>query len=708
VNPLRRIDTWFRTHPILTDVLVACLLVFLFSMVSVGLVAPESGGSTQYRLFQVVTYVCAVGQLAPWAIRRWKPVLSAAIVVFFCLVQLLVGPDLLPSLIAVPMTVHNLAANGPRWASFAGLGTALAGSLFNGIKVGYFPAPSFDPSGQMVLSRPLTEPGELTGGALVVGVGTAVACTAIVLAAWAFGDLARTRRLALEQLRDRARQLEVEAAQERALAAADERNHIAREMHDIVAHSLQVIITQADGGRYAGAQDPAVAVGTLQTISDTGRRALGEMRRLLGVLRGPEAVELHPQPGLADVDGLVETIQLTGLEVEFTVEGTPRGPGGADQHGPPRRPERGGRGPAALDGPGTGDLRGRRRPGRRRVRGEPRLGPGPDGTARADRPVRRFGLGGPAPGRWLQRAGHRALPGDLNRAGPFPVPPHQEDPSPGEPRGRCPLLVVGMADDGMVTSDPAPIRVALVDDQQLVRSGLGMLINSQPDLDVVGEASTGREAVASPSVRGADVILMDVRMPQLDGIAATRALLGEVDDGGRAPGAEGAGSAAAPGTTGRRDGNGAVAGPRVVVLTTFDLDEYALEAIEAGASGFLLKDAPPEELLAAIRTVHRGDAVIAPSTTRRLLDHMAPTLRRDHAADRRRQQESAAVESLTPREREVLELMARGDSNQEIAAGLFLSEATVKTHVGRVLSKLRARDRVQAVVTAYRTGVAHP
>jgi DNA-binding NarL/FixJ family response regulator len=281
--------------------------------------------------------------------------------------------------------------------------------------------------------------------------------------------------------------------------------------------------------------------------------------------------------------------------------------------------------------------------------------------------------------------------------------------------------------------------VALVDDQQLVRSGLAMLINSQPDLEVVAEASNGRDAVASPAVRSADVVLMDIRMPQMDGITATRALLPQVPDAGRSPdaataagassrGSAGSAPAAAgrPGSGGRATPGGpeggrtdppsslggatagAPEGPRVVVLTTFDLDEYALEAIEAGASGFLLKDAPPEELLAAIRTVHRGDAVIAPSTTRRLLDHMAPTLRRDQAADDRRQRETAAVDSLTPREREVLGLMARGDSNQEIAAGLFLSEATVKTHVGRVLAKLGARDRVQAVVTAYRAGLVRP
>ncbi|WP_308190762.1 response regulator transcription factor [Arthrobacter hankyongi] len=223
--------------------------------------------------------------------------------------------------------------------------------------------------------------------------------------------------------------------------------------------------------------------------------------------------------------------------------------------------------------------------------------------------------------------------------------------------------------------------MALVDDQQLVRGGLKMLINSQPDLEVVAEAGNGREALASLAAASADVVLMDVRMPDMDGIEATGKLLG------------------------RAGATDTAQGPKVVVLTTFDLDEYALAAIQAGASGFLLKDAPPEELLAAIRTVHRGDAVIAPSTTRRLLDHVAPLLRAPGPETGRH---TAAVDSLTPREREVFLLIAQGLSNPEIAAQLYLSEATVKTHVGHILAKLGARDRVQAVVIAYETGIVTP
>jgi DNA-binding NarL/FixJ family response regulator len=230
----------------------------------------------------------------------------------------------------------------------------------------------------------------------------------------------------------------------------------------------------------------------------------------------------------------------------------------------------------------------------------------------------------------------------------------------------------------------APIRVALVDDQQLVRSGFGMLINSQADLQVVAEAGNGIEAIQALNAATADVVLMDVRMPGMDGIEATRRILEQ---------------AAAQPTGSQR------AEVKIVVLTTFDLDEYALAAIQAGASGFLLKDAPPEELLEAIRTVYRGDAVIAPSTTRRLLDHVAPLLRNQTPEQ---SEHAAAVERLTAREREVFQLIAQGQSNPEIAAGLFLSEATVKTHVGHILAKLGARDRVQVVVIAYETGVVAP
>lgn len=214
------------------------------------------------------------------------------------------------------------------------------------------------------------------------------------------------------------------------------------------------------------------------------------------------------------------------------------------------------------------------------------------------------------------------------------------------------------------------IRVFLVDDQQMVRGGFRMLVESQPDMEVVGEAGDGGEALERLAVARADVVLMDVRMPRMDGVEATRRLAAQPD------------------------------APRVVVLTTFDLDEYAFAALKAGATAFLLKDAPPEDLLSAIRTVHGGDAVVAPSTTRRLLDHFVDVLPDPHepAPDRR-------LDGLTEREREVLVLVGRGRSNTEIADELVVAEATVKTHVGRLLAKTGSRDRVQLVVLAYETGL---
>ena len=270
-----------------------------------------------------------------------------------------------------------------------------------------------------------------------------------------------------------------------------------------------------------------------------------------------------------------------------------------------------------------------------------------------------------------------------------------------------------------------PIRVMLVDDQRLVRGGLSMLVNSQPDLQVVMEADDGLAAIdvfdrMVSEGQAPQVILMDVRMPHCDGLEAARRIL-------------------------ERDGEREVSEEervRIIMLTTFDIDEYVYSAVRAGASGFLLKDTPPEQLLEAIRTVHRGDAVIAPSATRRLLEQMIPVLDSpapvvptapavesapaippaasaelpkatfipaEHASFEPVQDypHRELIEQLSPREFEVLGLIARGLSNAEITRELVLSEATVKTHVSHVLAKLGARDRVQAVIMAYEAGIAH-
>jgi DNA-binding NarL/FixJ family response regulator len=217
------------------------------------------------------------------------------------------------------------------------------------------------------------------------------------------------------------------------------------------------------------------------------------------------------------------------------------------------------------------------------------------------------------------------------------------------------------------------IRVLLVDDQPLLRKGFRMVLDAEDDLEVAGEAADGIEAIAEVQRTRPDVVLMDIRMPNLDGVEATRRIAGA--------------------------GDGA---PSVLILTTFDLDEYVYEALRAGASGFLLKDVPPEDLVTAIRVVAAGDAVVAPNVTRRLLDRFASSLPTSQPDKR---DELAA---LTERELEVLTLMGRGLSNGEIAAELYLGETTVKTHVGRVLMKLQLRDRVQAVVLAYDTGLVRP
>lgn len=217
------------------------------------------------------------------------------------------------------------------------------------------------------------------------------------------------------------------------------------------------------------------------------------------------------------------------------------------------------------------------------------------------------------------------------------------------------------------------IRIVVVDDQELVRSGFGMILASEPDFEVVGEAADGLEALDVIRLEAPDVVLMDVRMPNLDGVAATQKLLERGRD----------------------------TDPKVIILTTFDLDEYVYNALRAGAAGFLLKDTPPEALIEGVRTVASGDALLAPSITRRLIAQFAE----GSTATTR---EVPELVELTDREREVLLCVARGLSNAEIGEELFVGETTVKTHVSRMLAKLGVRDRVQAVVLAYESGLVTP
>src|SRR5581483_3999568 len=354
--------------------------------------------------------------------------------------------------------------------------------------------------------------------------------------------------------------------------------------------------------------------------SPTRGRAARRARRQRPPRRAARAAHPHRfTPSVAARDG---------------ADGVPDRAGGVDEHAEARR----------WRAPRVGDDRLPRRRGRAAHRGRRRRGRGARRRARGRGP----GTGRDAgAGRGLRRVG-----GDWGAAG-WRVP------------RRRPAHVLVMT-----------IRI-LLDDQPMLRMGFRMVFDAQPDLEVVGEAADGVDALAVLEHTPADVVLMDVRMPRMDGVEATKRI------------------AAMPEPT-----------PRVVILTTFDLDEYVFAGLRAGASAFLLKDVPPEELLHAIRVVASGDAIVAPSVTRRLLDQFVPHLPADGvpapAAG------APPSDPLTDREREVLLQVARGLSNAEVAAALFLSEATVKTHVGHILTKLGLRDRVQLVIHAYETGLVAP
>ena len=460
-----------------------------------------------------------------------------------------------------------------------------------------------------------------------------IAVPLVTIIAWLIGH-------SIRQAQARAELLRAQAAAQTAMA---ERLRIARELHDIVAHSIGIIAIQAGSGRRVFDASPAEARDALAAIEATSRETLSGLRRMVTGLRraepgsGPGQAPLGPAPGLADIERLAATTLDAGVQVEVDWRGS-REPLPADidlsafriiQEAVTNVVRHAGTGQCQVCDRPAGRAavdRGHRQRARRQ-RGRDRLRD--HRHARARRAARRRLLGRPAPRRRLPRRRPAAGP----RAGPM------------------------------------TIRVILADDQPLIRAGLRRLIEQTPDIDVAGEAGTGAEAVQLARDTGPDVVVMDIRMPGMDGIEATQLI-----------------------TAGGMHA-------RVLVLTTFDDDDYVYGALRAGASGFLVKDMALEDILTAIRVVAAGDAIIAPGVTRRLIGQFA--------GQPRSGRKPRELTGITDREREVLRLVGLGMSNAEIAAALYITAGTAKTHVARLLAKLGARDRVQLVITAYEAGLLH-
>ena len=504
------------------------------------------------------------------------------------------------------------------------------------VLIAFYAVGRYSEPGNVVFAGPLVFVGiaihELTDPVYSFG-GSDAVFYAVLATGWPLGYAFRRRAVENEAL--------LEGQKETAQAAVTaERARIARELHDVVGHGLSVIVLQlvaalslledAEG-------DPLRS--RLLSIERSARDALAEMRRLLDLLDDGATADLAPQPGLAQLERLVEDTRAAGAEVELAISGERADlPAGVDlaafrilqesltnvlKHARPPKGRRRGRLPNRRS-----DRRGDR-PRLDRCQAELER-PRPRRDARA-----RFALRRRPRGR---------------------EPPRRRVPRP-RPAAFTPVST--------------PIRILIADDEAIVRDGLRAIVEHESDLEVVGEAADGAQAVATARQLEPDVVLLDIQMPNLDGIEATKRLL------------------ALPRP------------PRVLVLTTFDRNEYVYETLRAGASGFLLKDVRRGQLTDAIRTVVAGDTLVAPAITRRLIEEFC-----------RRPTPTGATPTeladLTARELEVLELVARGLSNTEIAATLVIAETTIKTHTAHILRKLGLRDRAQAVILAYETGLITP
>ena len=460
--------------------------------------------------------------------------------------------------------------------------------------------------------------------------------------AWFAGDRTRLRRERVEALQERALRAEHDAARERRLAASEERMRIARDLHDSAGHAINVILVHAGAARLNARRDLDAALTAIETIEEVARETVTEIDRIVGALREGDG-EIDLPVGLDALDTLVERHRAAGLDVTLERRG--------DVGSLPRAVDRTAfrilqeaLTNAAKHGDGHVDAELVRDDGRLEI-------------------TVRNGLRSPVP---QARPDHHGIVGMRERAGllggTLEAGAHDAHlhPAGHHPAGAEELVAQ--------SHKLQTVRVLLVDDDDLMRVGLRGILSSDEGIEVVGEASDGAAALEAANRLLPHVVLMDVRMPGLDGIAATERLLALSDD------------------------------VRVVILTTFEQDDYVFAALAAGASGFLLKRARPEELIAAVHAVAAGDFLLAPSVTRTVVERLSAQPAPDPQAH-------ARIEELTPREREVLLALGRGQSNAEIAAGLFIEETTVRTHVRRILAKLRLRDRIHAVVFAYESGL---